>query len=71
MEPKSISTGTSINSLEVMCSEHLTKNVDLKWHLLQSNINGRASVKGITLSQSMMDIVRMSPLNWGKTIQII
>ncbi|XP_032518719.2 protein brunelleschi isoform X1 [Danaus plexippus] len=64
MEPKSISTGTSINSLEVMCSEHLTKNVDLKWHLLQSNINGRASVKGITLSQSMMDIVRMSPLNW-------
>lgn len=49
-----------------MCSEHLTKNVDLQWHLLQSNITGRASVKGITLSQTMMDIVRMSPLNWGK-----
>ncbi|XP_045451417.1 protein brunelleschi [Melitaea cinxia] len=63
-EPKSISTGTSINSLELMCSEHLTKNVDLQWHLLQSNITGRASVKGITLSQTMMDIVRMSPLNW-------
>ncbi|XP_034834345.1 protein brunelleschi [Maniola hyperantus] len=68
LEPKSISTGSSTNSLELMCSEHLTKNVDLRWHLLQSNITGKASVKGITLSQTMMDIVRMSPLNWEVSV---
>ncbi|CAH2234031.1 jg27470, partial [Pararge aegeria aegeria] len=68
LEPKSISTGASTNSLELMCSDHLTKNVDLRWHLLQSNIAGKASVKGITLSQTMMDIVRMSPLNWEVSV---
>lgn len=64
LESKSINTGASSNSLELMCSEHITNNIDLRWHLMQSDINGRASVKGITLSQAMMDIVRMSPLNW-------
>ncbi|KOB69481.1 NIK-and IKBKB-binding protein [Operophtera brumata] len=48
-----------------MCSEHITNNTALKWHLMQSDISGRASVKGITLSQTMIDIVRMSPLNWA------
>ncbi|XP_061718649.1 protein brunelleschi [Cydia pomonella] len=68
MESKSISTGTSTNSLELMCSEHITNNVDLQWHLVHSDIRGRASVKGITLSQAMMDIVRMSPLNWEVSV---
>ncbi|XP_050682191.1 protein brunelleschi [Leptidea sinapis] len=64
MDSKSISTSVSTNSLELMCSEHITNNVHLKWHLMQTNVFGRASVKGITLSQAMIDIVRMSPLNW-------
>ncbi|XP_059052611.1 protein brunelleschi [Achroia grisella] len=68
LESKSISTGTSSNSLELMCSEHITNNIDLRWHLMQSDINGKASVKGITLSQTMMDIVRMSPLNWEVSV---
>ncbi|XP_045500441.1 protein brunelleschi [Colias croceus] len=68
LESKSISTGTSTNSLEHMCSEHITNNVELRWNMLQSNISGRASVKGITLSQAMIDIVRMSPLNWEVSI---
>ncbi|XP_063386504.1 protein brunelleschi [Cydia fagiglandana] len=68
MESKSISTGTSTNSLELMCSEHITNNVELQWHLVHSDIRGRASVKGITLSQAMMDIVRMSPLNWEVSV---
>lgn len=67
-DTKSISTGTSTNSLELMCSEHITNNTDLKWNLVHSDISGRASVKGITLSQTMMDIVRMSPLNWEVSI---
>lgn len=65
-EPKSISTGGTSNTLELMCSEHITSNTDLRWHLLQSGVSGRATVKGITLSQTMIDIVRMSPLNWGE-----
>ncbi|XP_063537135.1 protein brunelleschi [Cydia strobilella] len=68
MESKSISTGTSTNSLELMCSEHITNNVELQWHLVHSDTRGRASVKGITLSQAMMDIVRMSPLNWEVSV---
>ncbi|KAI8437218.1 hypothetical protein MSG28_010542 [Choristoneura fumiferana] len=55
------------DSLELMCSEHITNNVALSWRLMQSDISGKASVKGITLSQAMMDIVRMSPLNWATT----
>lgn len=64
MEFNSI-TVNSTNSIEQQCSEHISQQVDLKWHLLQNDIVGKASVKGITLSQGMMDIVRMSPLNWG------
>nr|XP_013189816.1 unnamed protein product [Amyelois transitella] len=67
-EPKSISTGSSTNSLELMCSSHITNNVKLSWHLLQSDISGQATVKGITLSQAMLDIVRMSPLNWEVSV---
>ncbi|KAL4711474.1 hypothetical protein ACJJTC_000490 [Scirpophaga incertulas] len=63
-ESKSTLTGSSSSSLELMCSEHITKSVDLGWKLLHSGISGKASAKGITLSQAMMDIVRMSPLNW-------
>ncbi|KAI5642094.1 low-density lipoprotein receptor domain class A domain-containing protein [Phthorimaea operculella] len=68
LESRSISTGTSTNSLELMCSEHITNNVSLRWHLMQSDISGIASVKGITLSQAMMDIVRMSPLDWEVSV---
>lgn len=64
-EAKSSSTGTS-NSLELMCSQHITDSVALSWRLAQAGASGRASVRGITLSQAMIDIVRMSPLNWGK-----
>ncbi|XP_022123809.2 protein brunelleschi [Pieris rapae] len=67
IDTKSISTSCS-NTLELMCSEHITNKVDLRWKLVQSNINGKASVKGITLSQAMIDIVRMSPLNWEVSI---
>lgn len=67
-ESVSISTGTSTNSLELMCSKHICNHVDLCWHLLQSDVRGKAPVKGITLSQAMMDIVRMSPLIWEVSV---
>lgn len=68
-EPRSI-TMNSTNSVEQMCSNHISQQVNLQWHILENNIKGKASVKGITLSQGMMDIVRMSPLNWGKFSQV-
>lgn len=52
--------------LDKICSEHIANLVDLRWQLLSLNINGKATLKGITLTPHMLDIVRMSPLNWGK-----
>ncbi|VEN36763.1 unnamed protein product, partial [Callosobruchus maculatus] len=54
--------------VERICSEHITDLVDLRWHLLASDIRGVASLKGISLSSRMLDIVRMSPLNWEVVI---
>ncbi|XP_013180026.1 PREDICTED: protein brunelleschi [Papilio xuthus] len=67
-ESKSTSTSSGSLSLELMCSEHITSNISLRWQLLQSGLRGAASVRGITLSHAMMDIVRMSPLNWEVSV---
>ncbi|XP_053610845.1 protein brunelleschi [Plodia interpunctella] len=64
MDTKSISTQSSSNSLELACSEHISSSARLRWRLQLSAACGRASLRGITLSQAMRDIVRMSPLNW-------
>lgn len=68
IESKSTNTGSSANSVELMCSEHITNNTELRWILMQSDVSGKASVKGITLSQAMVDIVRMSPFNWEVSV---
>ncbi|XP_057664018.1 protein brunelleschi isoform X1 [Diorhabda carinulata] len=54
------------NDIDVnkICSEHITDLVNLKWHLLGSDSRGVASLKGIHLPARMLDIVRMSPLDW-------
>lgn len=52
--------------LDKICSEHIANLVDLRWQLLSLNVEGKATLKGITLTPNMLDIVRMSPLNWGK-----
>lgn len=52
--------------LDKVCSEHIASLVELRWHLLATETKGKATLKGITLTPSMLDIVRMSPLNWGK-----
>ena len=54
--------------LDKICSEHVASLVDLRWHLLSSETKGSASVKGITLTPNMLDIVRMSPLQWGNEL---
>jgi len=42
--------------------------VDLRWQLLGTESTGKASLSGITLTQDMLDLVRMSPLQWGAYI---
>ncbi|CAH1163945.1 unnamed protein product [Phaedon cochleariae] len=47
-----------------ICSGHITQLVDLRWHLLGTGSRGVAPLNGITLTSRMLDIVRMSPLDW-------
>ncbi|KAB0793804.1 hypothetical protein PPYR_13424 [Photinus pyralis] len=54
--------------LDRICSDHIANLVDLRWHLLSLNTKGKASLKGITLTPNMLDIVRMSPLNWEVSV---
>lgn len=52
--------------LDQICSEHIASSVDLRWHIVSSGVRGRVSLKGITLTPEMLDIVRTSPLQWGR-----
>lgn len=54
--------------LDKICSEHIASLVDLKWQLLSTETKGKATLKGITLTPEMLDLVRMSPLQWGKSM---
>ncbi|XP_026288363.2 protein brunelleschi isoform X1 [Frankliniella occidentalis] len=50
--------------LDSVCSDHVASLVDLKWVLPVSNRSGKASLRGLPLTSDMLDIVRMSPLQW-------
>lgn len=56
--------------LDKICSDHIANLVDLRWQLLATETKGKATLKGITLTPQMLDIVRMSPLVWGKFVMI-
>lgn len=64
-ESKEIDGLRNITDVNTICSEHITDLVDLRWSLLATDSKGVASLKGINLTASMLDIVRMSPLDWG------
>jgi hypothetical protein len=51
--------------LQKICSEHIASLADLKWQLLGTESTGRATLSGLALTQDMLDLVRMSPLQWG------
>ncbi|KAK9876811.1 hypothetical protein WA026_015049 [Henosepilachna vigintioctopunctata] len=50
--------------LDKIYSEHIAELVDLKWQLSATEAKGKASLQGITLAPSMLDIVGMSPILW-------
>lgn len=54
----------AIIDINKICSEHIGEHVKLKWLLNATDSVGVASLKGITLNSRMLDIVRMSPLEW-------
>ncbi|XP_012285614.1 protein brunelleschi [Orussus abietinus] len=54
--------------LQKVCAEHIASLVDLRWQLLGTDLTGKATLTGITLTQDMLDLVRMSPLQWEITI---
>ena len=56
--------------IESICSEHIASNVDLRWRIISSENKGKVTLRGISLNSEMLDLVRMSPLQWGKLIYI-
>jgi len=64
-EPDQSKTAIDINKI---CSDHIADHVKLKWFLNATDSVGFASLKGITLNSRMLDIVRMSPLEWDVKI---
>lgn len=56
------------NNLETkqnICANHIASLAELKWNLLGTESKGKATLSGLTLTQDMLDLVRMSPLQWG------
>ncbi|XP_058124647.1 protein brunelleschi [Anopheles ziemanni] len=58
------STSDSADLTERVCSEHISENVNLKWSLPGIDCHGTASLRGITLSPAMLDLVTVPPLEW-------
>ncbi|XP_055539117.1 protein brunelleschi [Wyeomyia smithii] len=58
------SAGDTSDLTERVCSEHIAENVNLKWSLPGLDCSGAASLRGITLSPAMLDLVTVPPLQW-------
>ena len=50
---------------EKLCTEHISSLVNLKYHLASTETNGIATLRGISLSSTMLDLVTVSPIQWG------
>ena len=59
-------TESTVDVTERVCSGHIADLVQLKWTLTGTENKGIASLKGISLSPAMMDLVTVAPLQWGK-----
>lgn len=55
---------------ERLCAEHISSSVNLKWSLT-TETTGVATLKGISLSNAMLDLVTVAPLQWGKFDKIL
>lgn len=57
---------SEIDLPEKLCSEHIAELVNLKYHLATTETSGCATLRGISLSSTMLDLVTVSPIQWGK-----
>ncbi|KAH8249066.1 hypothetical protein KR032_005610 [Drosophila birchii] len=57
------------DALSKLCSIHIAERVKINWLLTGTDIQGIASLRGIVLSQSMVDLTAVSPLQWSISFQ--
>lgn len=58
-------TGPEVDLTERACSDHIADQVNLNWTLIGTETKGIATLKGISLSPTMLDLVTVAPLQWG------
>uniref|UniRef100_A0A6B2EIB5 Putative targeting complex trapp subunit n=1 Tax=Phlebotomus kandelakii TaxID=1109342 RepID=A0A6B2EIB5_9DIPT len=63
-ESGSVMSGHEVDHIEKICSGHISDQVNLHWSLAGTETKGLASLKGITLSPAMLDLVTVAPLQW-------
>lgn len=51
---------------QLFCSKHISDAVQLNWSLLGTETKGTASLRGITLSSTMLSLITVAPLKWGE-----
>lgn len=51
---------------ERACSEHISDQVNLKWTLTGTETRGVTSLRGISLSATMLGLITVAPLQWGE-----
>lgn len=51
---------------ERLCAEHIANLVNLKWQLAGNEVCGIASLRGISFSSTMLDLVTVAPIQFGK-----
>lgn len=61
-----LSGGTDVDMTERACSEHISDQVNLKWTLTGTETSGVTSLRGISLSSTMLGLITVAPLQWGE-----
>ncbi|XP_030380620.1 protein brunelleschi [Scaptodrosophila lebanonensis] len=57
------------DALSKLCSTHIAERVKINWLLTGTDIQGIASLRGIVLTQAMIDLTTVSPLQWFISFQ--
>ncbi|XP_037823203.1 protein brunelleschi [Lucilia sericata] len=57
--------GSFNDSVSRLCSKHIAERVNINWSLTGTDIQGIASLKGIILTPTMIDLCTVSPLQWN------
>ncbi|KAM7351155.1 trafficking protein particle complex subunit brun [Cochliomyia hominivorax] len=57
--------GSFNDSVSRLCSKHIAEKVCINWSLTGTDIQGIASLKGIILTPTMIDLCTVSPIQWN------